>query len=322
MTALGFQDAMAATDQTGSNSDAGVISVGGQLRRARDAKNLSREDVAKTLNIQLCQIVALEEDRPDSLPPLAFAAGFVRSYARLLGLDGDAMVSDYKAQMKDLLKGAATGQDFVTARDLAHDHGSPARLALMALVFLGIAALIAGAVGAGWTLIGDASTHRTAATLAFDPVNDKGVLPVARTAAKPRSPADSVTPPRSVSLAPVAAGNEALPATSAAVETDNRAIEQDFGFTITALDVSWVRIRDADGIEIANQILRTGQQIHIEKKDRVTLTTGNLEGLAITLNGTPLPAASKIMADAAGDSMRSLVLDRTALLQDSAAQNF
>ncbi len=326
---------MTATDQTTANDDLAAASVGALLRRARNAKGLSREGVAAQLNIQLCQITALEEDRPDSLPPLAFATGFVRSYARLVGLDAEQTVSIYKEQMGGMLKGAATGQDFITSRDLTMDDGSSARLIMMSVILVVIGLLIAGAVGAGWTIIGSSDDHRTLTPLAYDAADDKGVLPVAQTATRVRSaPKEAPTPPSvTIEAKPVATNPQALAtptqSTGSAQQDSPQAPQQaaaapetSYSFTITALDVSWVRIKDADGIEIANQILRTGQQIHIEQREKVTLTTGNFEGLSITLNGAPLPDDIKTMANAADDSMRSLVLDRTALLNDTQNQNY
>ncbi len=324
---------MTATDRTAASDGTAIASVGAVLRRARNTKGLSREEVAQHLNIQLCQITALEEDRPDSLPPLAFAAGFVRSYARLVNLDAEQTVSTYKAQMGGILKGAATGQDFLTSRDLTMDNDSSARMIMMSVIFIALALLIAGAVGAGWTILGSNDDHRTLTPLAYDAADDKGVLPVAQTATRARSAAaDAILPPSVTIDAQPQQKADAIGSTAPTTTTTTAAattapaasqiIDDDFGFTITALDVSWVRIKDADGIEIANQILRTGQQIHIEQRDRVTLTTGNFEGLSITMNGAPLPDDVKIMANAADNSMRSLVLDRTALLNSAQKQNF
>lgn len=69
------------------------VSVGQQLRAARQAKNLAVDEVAKALKLSPRQIVALEDDDWSSLPCTTIIRGFVRNYARLLGVDADALMA-------------------------------------------------------------------------------------------------------------------------------------------------------------------------------------------------------------------------------------
>ncbi len=69
------------------------ISVGQQLRAARQAKNLAVDEVAKALKLSPRQIVALEDDDWSSLPCTTIIRGFVRNYARLLGVDADSLMA-------------------------------------------------------------------------------------------------------------------------------------------------------------------------------------------------------------------------------------
>lgn len=66
--------------------------VGQQLRAAREQQGLSVIDVAQRLKFAPRQIEALEADNLGALPGLTFVRGFVRSYAKLLGLDADPLV--------------------------------------------------------------------------------------------------------------------------------------------------------------------------------------------------------------------------------------
>ncbi|MBX6747575.1 MAG: helix-turn-helix domain-containing protein, partial [Acetobacteraceae bacterium] len=70
--------------------------LGEELRDARLALGLSVEDIAASLRIRRGYLVALEEGRLRDLPALAYALGFVRSYARALGLDEDEMVRRFR----------------------------------------------------------------------------------------------------------------------------------------------------------------------------------------------------------------------------------
>lgn len=68
-------------------------SVGQQLRTARQTKGLSADEVAKALKLSLRQVVALEADDWSSLPCTTIIRGFVRNYARLLGIDAGLLMA-------------------------------------------------------------------------------------------------------------------------------------------------------------------------------------------------------------------------------------
>lgn len=70
--------------------------LGEQLRDARIALGLSIEDMAASLRIRRVYLAALEEGRVRELPAPAYVLGFVRTYARALGLDDDEMVRRFR----------------------------------------------------------------------------------------------------------------------------------------------------------------------------------------------------------------------------------
>jgi len=68
-------------------------SVGQMLREAREAQGIALEDVAVRLRLMHRQIEAMETDDFESLGQPVFARGFVRNYARLLGLAPEALLA-------------------------------------------------------------------------------------------------------------------------------------------------------------------------------------------------------------------------------------
>jgi cytoskeleton protein RodZ len=66
---------------------------GARLRAARQAAGLSLDQVAQQLKLAPRQVKALEDEDFAQLPGRTFARGFVRNYARLLNLDGDALLA-------------------------------------------------------------------------------------------------------------------------------------------------------------------------------------------------------------------------------------
>ncbi|MBP8924008.1 MAG: helix-turn-helix domain-containing protein, partial [Thauera sp.] len=67
-------------------------SPGAQLRRAREARGESVHEVAFALKLSPRQVDALERDDFDALPGMAFLRGFMRNYARYVGLDATPLL--------------------------------------------------------------------------------------------------------------------------------------------------------------------------------------------------------------------------------------
>ena len=61
--------------------------LGRWLRQERELRQLSLEELAATTRIPLRMLQHIEEDRHEQLPGDVFARGFLRSYARAVGLD-------------------------------------------------------------------------------------------------------------------------------------------------------------------------------------------------------------------------------------------
>lgn len=70
-----------------------VPSTGKRLREAREAAGLSREEVSTRLRLRLDLIRALEDDDYAALPPATFVSGYLRSYARLLGIPPEPLLA-------------------------------------------------------------------------------------------------------------------------------------------------------------------------------------------------------------------------------------
>lgn len=69
-----------------------VPSVGSMLAAARTEQNWTLADIAEKLKLSTKQIVALESNQFDALPSMVVVRGFIRSYARFLKLDVDAVL--------------------------------------------------------------------------------------------------------------------------------------------------------------------------------------------------------------------------------------
>src|SRR6266513_3150229 len=76
---------------------AAVGSFGERLQRERANRKVSLEEIATATKIGTRNLRALETEDFDDLPGGIFNRGFVRSYARYLGLDEEQTVAEYLA---------------------------------------------------------------------------------------------------------------------------------------------------------------------------------------------------------------------------------
>src|SRR6516162_11634811 len=76
-------------------------SFGDRLRREREQRGISLDDVALATKIRAGLLQALEEEKFDRLPGGIFNKGFVRAYARHLGIDEEQAIADYMAASGD-----------------------------------------------------------------------------------------------------------------------------------------------------------------------------------------------------------------------------
>ncbi|MBC9252041.1 Cro/Cl family transcriptional regulator [Pseudomonas alcaligenes] len=68
---------------------------GEMLRKARENKNWALTDVAAQLNLTAQALRQLEAGAFDQLPGHTFSRGYIRSYAKLLGMDGNRLVQEF-----------------------------------------------------------------------------------------------------------------------------------------------------------------------------------------------------------------------------------
>jgi cytoskeleton protein RodZ len=68
------------------------------LKRAREGKNLTLAAIATLMNLDLRTVEALERGNQSELPAPIFVRGYLRGYARLVGVDEAAVLEAYQAQ--------------------------------------------------------------------------------------------------------------------------------------------------------------------------------------------------------------------------------
>ncbi|MFQ5702361.1 MAG: helix-turn-helix domain-containing protein, partial [Acidobacteriota bacterium] len=72
-----------------------MASFGEELRRERELRDISLKEISEATKISTRFLQALEEDDFAILPGGIFNRGFIRAYARFIGIDGEEMVNAY-----------------------------------------------------------------------------------------------------------------------------------------------------------------------------------------------------------------------------------
>lgn len=73
---------------------------GDKFRKAREKKDISLDDVSNVTKISSRMLQAIEQERFDQLPGGVFNKGFIRAYAKHLGLNDEEAVTDYLACLR------------------------------------------------------------------------------------------------------------------------------------------------------------------------------------------------------------------------------
>ncbi|MDO8527306.1 MAG: helix-turn-helix domain-containing protein [Deltaproteobacteria bacterium] len=75
-------------------------SIGAYLKRQREMRKIKLEDISSLTKINLKCLQALEADDLAALPGEIFAKGFIRSYAKAIGLNSDEALLQFEEYLK------------------------------------------------------------------------------------------------------------------------------------------------------------------------------------------------------------------------------
>lgn len=76
-------------------ADSEAIPFGAWLRQQREMREITLREISDATKISLRYLQALEDERFDLLPAIVFAKGFLRQYAKYVGLDSDEAVNRF-----------------------------------------------------------------------------------------------------------------------------------------------------------------------------------------------------------------------------------
>ncbi len=121
------------------------LSLGEKLRQAREARGISISEVAEQTRISSLYLESIENDNYKPLPGGIFNKGFVKSYAKFIGVDEQEALSDYARLASE--NEIATEHDLKVYRPEVLTDDNSSRSMLPTIVFAGIIlALMTGGI--------------------------------------------------------------------------------------------------------------------------------------------------------------------------------
>lgn len=283
-------------------------SVGSFFKQVRETKGLTVDEVASKTRIHPDFLKALEEGNFAKLPEQVFAKGFVRSYARSLGLDEEDAMRRF-VESAGVFYNKQSELDRLRVRQLEDERRKQANrkvvIAAAAVAVLGLILLLnreQSAVAPSRQVVEPQSSTKavpgsTGAPAPRTPQEPSmGGRGAERTEhAPPSGAADSHPAPATPEPVGSSAAKpvESVPLASSSIEplgglpSDGRGgREAPLALDLEATEVSWVVVQ-VDGASPHEALLRPGERMRWTATDRFMLTLGNAGGVRVELNGKP-----------------------------------
>lgn len=285
-------------------------SVGEFFRQVRETKGLTVDEVASKTRIRTDFVRALEDGNFAKLPDQVFAKGFVRSYARSLGLDEEDAIHRF-IQSAGSFYEKQDERERLKVRQIEEDRKRQSNrkavtiaisIAVLTLIFLlsreQSSVFRRGAPEQGPTTKRTtqaakeipASTGRDPERTAEVPKPDLSVgAPKATTESpQPVTPVGVATrsEPETVSTVSTASPGSDGPLAGIALNATESFGDGQLVLDLEATELSWVVVQIDNGSP-QESLLRPGEKGHWKGQDQFILTLGNAGGVKAELNGKP-----------------------------------
>ena len=246
-------------------------SLGEYFQRAREAKGLTLEEAAARTRILPQYLKAVEDNNYAKLPDEVFAKGFVRSYARLLGLDEGAVIRQFDESGGQFYAKRAERESLKQQLEEEERRKKTNRNIVVWAVFAALLVL--------FVLVGRAR-DRTEQKSIPEPVPSVSLPAPELPRTDPSASAgDSSSRPLSGQSEVERNFSGALPLEGIAPDGRKKLIVD-----VEAVERCWVKVQ-ADHAASQEVLLNPGDRVRWKAQERLMLTLGNAGGVRVSLNG-------------------------------------
>ncbi len=265
------------------------VGSGKMLASARKDQKRTVEEIAEQLNLSVSQIRTIELDQNEGLPEPTYVRGYIRSYAKLLGLNPDEVLEHYlnpnwqKGSSLDEMPRGLEVQEHSETRFV-----TPGRL-LAFLVLVG-AAIAFAVINSQGGLPFDSNSNQ--AQEAKNETRANPTVPIAesRLGATTVGAADET-----VSTTPVEGdvgdSGEILEQDSGSDSTDDVAGQEPsagvagYEIELQFTDTCWVDIRDEEGQRLAYKSYTSGEILNLNSALPMSVFLGNVSAVNAKVDG-------------------------------------
>jgi cytoskeletal protein RodZ len=263
-------------------------SLGEYLKKERELRGVTIEEIANITRISSRFIQALENDDFKNLPSDVFVKGFLRAYTKCVGIDPNEVISIYENTRKTDIK-----------PEIKEEASQPLKYNNTAIIALiSIIAVILIALGGGIYYYNNSSKGIPKADTNESPELKREIEEQPKETTETREEAPLPQPELAIEQVeekPITEEDSAKAApvitTEAIAKTDEpppvEKKQEPLRLTLTALETVWFSIV-IDDAETKEAILQTGEKMIFKANEKFSLTTGNISGTDITLDGVKI----------------------------------
>ncbi|WP_086480933.1 RodZ domain-containing protein [Oceanospirillum sanctuarii] len=270
---------------------------GEQLKKGRERMQLSTREVSEQLNLKHSFVQMIEDDNYSALPGATFVRGYLRAYAKLVGVDAEALVDAYNANFNEEPKPEERYKPVETIKPQRSFSDPLIKYTTLAVV----AALIALSI-MWWQSRNGAEPLSLVQsdTVTVETSEGETIIAQMDLSGAEESPITeqviAVEEGDATEAADAVTENTEVTADDAATETTAVAEEptpEEIGqavmgqerFTITFTEECWVEVTDGRDIKVVANLKQAGEESVVEGLPPFKLMIGNAGGAVVTYQG-------------------------------------
>jgi len=254
------------------------LTPGTYLRQVREQNNMSMQQVADRLYLDMGVVKALETDNYERLPPAIFVRGYLRNYARLLEIAPEKIMDAYEQMVQHPNAPSIMPQMKQKKQTSSNDLWFKLVTLVIILTLMALMAL--------WQFFPSSTTQPTPHLAnntntpiwnTFETNSGEGYLPNTQFNANNDAPTTTTLTGNDNNLSTSATTPEATPSEPPAPKTKT--------VRVHLRDRAWMKITDETSKKLFEGISRTGQILTLEGLPPFYLQVGNVGGVDVEYEG-------------------------------------